>query len=222
MRERHERVGKVRYCRECEFYTYKASTLSMHIMTKHRRLPEHKCEICSEWFSTKAQLYHHKLSKHTDKSIQCSFDGCIKSFKSKTHYHIHYVRKHMDLNTFLEPLTYSDEYKCRECRKVGTHNAMIYHVTWCSSLSPFSRKYENLDPLDDSDCFFPPCQPCNTDNTDLISLNNQNKLEELDENSCLNRFNKPLPINVMDDKETNELLSNVLEDLNKDSALFCI
>jgi hypothetical protein len=145
---RQEIVGQRRYCQGCPFYTRNGNTLSMHVARKHRA-PQETCLDCFQLFTTKGALFHHVLSKHTEKTIKCTVETCPRKFKTKTNQRIHYMRNHTNLADYMQEVPYTHdevinkkdtEYKCVACGKRGSQNTILYHVIQCSPLSPFSSK----------------------------------------------------------------------------------
>ena len=136
---RQEIHGPFRYCRSCDFFTRKANTLSMHVSLKHSTENNHTCPICPAAFPTRAQLVQH-LPKHTTGSIKCLDLNCKLLFKTSTTHRTHHIRCHMDKELLYTKLLYSsDKCKCLTCGDLFSNNAIIYHVSGCSPLSPFSK-----------------------------------------------------------------------------------
>ena len=155
-----ERHGPYRYCRQCDYFTRKANTLSMHVANTHGN-NVHDCKLCNMSFPTRGKLFHHNLSYHTEGTVKCQKAGCELLFKSETNHRIHYVRKHLDCKEMMMNLEYDKSFwKCTTCGKEQKKQAIMYHVASCSPLSPFSA-LGKLEPLnDDDESFFYTCRPC--------------------------------------------------------------
>ena len=197
---RQEVIGKRRYCRECDFFTRNANTLSMHVSRTHRQ-GHIECTKCDDLFTTKGTLFHHMLSKHTDKTIECSFETCTHQFKTETNHRIHFIRKHTKIEEFMMPVENTNEFKCIECGKRGGANTIVYHVILCSPLSPFSPKAVQ-DPLDDLEMLAEL-----EENVDFFhaeeTLVDLEMLDDLENGAfCLevNVAERDLPINVFDEE----------------------
>ena len=136
---RQEVYGTYRYCRECDYFTKHANTLCMHVALKHSKAPAaFCCDICPATFPTKIQLVHHS-AKHTVGTYECVSPGCSQLFKNKTAQRTHFVRLHLLDKTLLYRKTAGggNLRVCLSCGDLFTLNAVIYHVSGCSSLSPF-------------------------------------------------------------------------------------
>ena len=111
----------------------------MHVALKHTTTNTHFCHICPVSFPTQTQLAHH-LVKHTDATIKCVNQKCKLVFKTTTTQKTHYVRCHMNKTELFKRLRKdTDSCKCFSCGEIFTLNAVIYHVSGCSPLSPFNK-----------------------------------------------------------------------------------
>lgn len=135
---KHERHGCFRYCQSCDYKNRNANSLSMHVSRKHSTIMNHFCHICPESFPTQTQLGHHLVNKHSVATISCQNSLCTLKFKNSTTHKTHFVRCHMD-KKLLYCKTMSGRCKCLTCGDIFSLNAIIYHVSGCSSLSPFSK-----------------------------------------------------------------------------------
>lgn len=128
----------------CDFYTKKNSTLSMHLSIKHNNNKyTHYCTFCDEGFPSKSLLSHHTINHHGSADITCKHPSCNKKFKHDSNHKIHFVRKHMKK----EDLFYKMKNGlccCLTCNKLFTVNAVYYHVSQCSPMSPFTTNLQNV------------------------------------------------------------------------------
>ena len=130
--------GPYRYCRECDYKSRKANTLSMHVSRIHSKEMNHLCHICPATFPTQTQLGHHIINKHSDATIKCASALCPLVFKNTTTQRTHFVRCHQDKN-LLYIRKNDNRCKCISCGNMYSLNAIIYHVSGCSLLSPFNK-----------------------------------------------------------------------------------
>lgn len=144
---RQERHGPFRYCTDCDYKSRKANTLSMHVSRKHSNEQNHFCPICPDAFPTQTQLGHHLVNKHSDATINCADKLCKLRFKNTTTQKTHYVRCHMD-KKFLYIKKKEGRCKCISCGDISSLNAIIYHVSGCSPLSPFNKTNLLLLPIE--------------------------------------------------------------------------
>ena len=135
---RQEIHGSRRYCKDCPYFTRKANTLSMHVARLHSNQNNHLCTICYDAFPTQTQLGHHLVNKHSSPTIKCVNPLCSLLFKNTTTQKTHYVRCH--LNPELMYVKRHDKTcRCISCGELFTLNSIVYHVSGCSPLSPFSK-----------------------------------------------------------------------------------
>jgi len=136
---RQEMHGALRYCRKCNYFTRKANTLSMHMMLKHATKHSHFCQSCPASYPTQIQLKHHAI-KHVSATIKCISKECLLQFKTTATQRTHYVRRHIDRDAlYTKLLIETDMCKCLSCAAIFTINAIVYHVSSCSPLSPFNK-----------------------------------------------------------------------------------
>jgi len=130
------------YCKKCDYYCHKHSTMCMHQSIKHNETALYECKHCKETFPVKSQLQQHMKNHHNEKGFPCISGGCEQKFKQKSSMMIHYMRHHMPKKTLLYHIDKDPFFKkqvvCNSCNQRFTKNSIIYHVTKCSPLSPFS------------------------------------------------------------------------------------
>ena len=153
---RQERHGPFRYCQSCDYKHRNANSLSMHVSRKHSDEQNHFCTICPESFPTQTQLGHHLVNYHSVASINCKNSLCTLKFKNSTTHRTHFVRCHMDKKLLYRKTMANDRCFCLTCESTFSDNAIIYHVSGCSSMSPFSKNYVALDEEELESCLLCP------------------------------------------------------------------
>ena len=141
---RQEMHGSRRYCQHCPYYTRNANTLSMHVTRLHRNQHNHFCNECPASFPTQTQLGHHVVNKHSEASLECADPLCTLKFKNSTTQKTHFVRCHLKANLLYRKRP-DKTCVCISCGNLFTLNAIMYHVSGCSPLSPFCKNKTAAD-----------------------------------------------------------------------------
>lgn len=106
------------HCDRCEFKTFNKESILTHVRTHVP--PEYRnkyyCESCSAPFLTRAGLRIHYQSQHktVGKPWKCTFDGCLKSFKSTVNLNLHVMFNHSERR-----------FVCEICNKGFVYNSLL-------------------------------------------------------------------------------------------------
>ena len=81
---------KVKFnCEFCDYQSTTKSSLKKHINTVHLKLKPFQCDECDQSFGRSGHLKRHIDAVHKKIRFRCSFDGCDKSFLSKSNFSKH-------------------------------------------------------------------------------------------------------------------------------------
>merc|ERR1712000_581819 len=81
---------KVKFsCEFCDYQSTEKGHLKTHINTVHLKLKPFQCDECDQSFGYSSALKTHVDSVHKKIRFHCSFDGCDKSFLSKSQFSKH-------------------------------------------------------------------------------------------------------------------------------------
>lgn len=90
--------GKLFRCPMCDKTSKSNILITEHIAMHHKKIPKFPCLLCDRKCFSKNSLHTHVKYVHANQFVQCTFEGCGKSFQHEKYLKTHIRRNHTDMS----------------------------------------------------------------------------------------------------------------------------